>query len=169
MSVVGVVPDVEEIWRVFIYYVISVFYISFWLGLSILFSILFRSVATSCPGRRGSLDISLLFHFSWSGNSRQRHCSFKSGHGSAAGNSHQKCAPQGNDFSLFSHGTLYRFHRHHYRSHAKDDENSGFDGTHGGNALRKIPTPFPSPEYLVVFPSHYRPCRRDPDLLCPIL
>jgi len=50
MSVVGVVPEVEEIWRVFIYYIISVFYISFWLGLSILFSILFRSIATSCLG-----------------------------------------------------------------------------------------------------------------------
>ena len=50
MSVVGVVPTVEEIWRVFIYYIISVFYISFWLGLSILFSILFKSIATSSLG-----------------------------------------------------------------------------------------------------------------------
>ncbi len=50
MSVVGVVPQAEEVWRVFIYYIISVFYISFWLGLSILFSILFRSIATSCLG-----------------------------------------------------------------------------------------------------------------------
>ncbi len=44
---VGVVPGVEEIWRLIVYLVISVFYISFWLGISILFSIIFRGIATS--------------------------------------------------------------------------------------------------------------------------
>lgn len=47
LRLVGVVPGVEEIWRLLFYFVISVFYIGFWLGLSILFSILFRSMATS--------------------------------------------------------------------------------------------------------------------------
>ncbi len=47
MAFVGLVPGVEEVWRLFIYLIISVFYISFWLGVSILFSILFRSIATS--------------------------------------------------------------------------------------------------------------------------
>ncbi len=47
LSLVGVVPGIEEIWRLFIYVIISIFYISFWLGLSILFSILFRGIATS--------------------------------------------------------------------------------------------------------------------------
>jgi ABC-2 type transport system permease protein len=47
LRLVGVVPGPEEIWRLIIYYLISVFYISFWLGLSILFSIGFRSMATS--------------------------------------------------------------------------------------------------------------------------
>jgi len=47
MALAGVVPGVEEIWRLFIYLVISIFYIAFWLGLSILFSILFKSIATS--------------------------------------------------------------------------------------------------------------------------
>ena len=47
LTLVGVVPGVEEIWRLFIYLIISIFYISFWLGLSILFSILFKSIATS--------------------------------------------------------------------------------------------------------------------------
>lgn len=47
MAFVGLVPGVEEVWRLFIYLIISIFYISFWLGLSILFSILFRSIATS--------------------------------------------------------------------------------------------------------------------------
>jgi len=47
LSTVGVVPGVEEIWRILIYLVISIIYISFWLGVAILFSILFRSIATS--------------------------------------------------------------------------------------------------------------------------
>ncbi|MDY0091704.1 MAG: ABC transporter permease [Candidatus Vecturithrix sp.] len=47
LILMGVVPGSEEIWRILIYLVISVCYISFWLGLAILFSILFRSVATS--------------------------------------------------------------------------------------------------------------------------
>jgi len=37
----------EEIWRLAIYVVISLLYISFWLGISILFSVIFRSTATS--------------------------------------------------------------------------------------------------------------------------
>ncbi|MBW1973784.1 MAG: ABC transporter permease subunit, partial [Deltaproteobacteria bacterium] len=44
---VGVVPGIEEILRIIIYLIISIFYISFWLGVAILFSVLFRSVATS--------------------------------------------------------------------------------------------------------------------------
>jgi ABC-2 type transport system permease protein len=47
LIIIGVVPGVEELWRIFIYLLISIFYIAFWLGLAILFSILFRSVATS--------------------------------------------------------------------------------------------------------------------------
>ncbi|MCG6910474.1 MAG: ABC transporter permease [Deltaproteobacteria bacterium] len=47
LIVLGIVPGAEEMWRIFIYLLISVCYISFWLGISILFSILFRSVATS--------------------------------------------------------------------------------------------------------------------------
>ncbi len=47
LLLLGVVPGMEEVWRLFIYIIISIFYISFWLGLSILFSIFFRSIATS--------------------------------------------------------------------------------------------------------------------------
>ena len=43
----GVIPGIEEIGRVLTYLVISIVYISFWLGIAILFSILFRSTATS--------------------------------------------------------------------------------------------------------------------------
>lgn len=47
LAIVGVVPGIEEIWRLIVYLVISIFYVSLWLGVSILFSILFRSIATS--------------------------------------------------------------------------------------------------------------------------
>ena len=47
LMLLGVVPGVEEVGRLFFYVIISIFYISFWLGLSILFSIFFRSIATS--------------------------------------------------------------------------------------------------------------------------
>lgn len=47
LTLLGVVPGVEEILRLVIYLLISLFYISFWLGVAILFSVLFRSIATS--------------------------------------------------------------------------------------------------------------------------
>ena len=47
LVVMGIVPGIEEIGRIIIYLIISVIYISFWLGVAILFSILFRSTATS--------------------------------------------------------------------------------------------------------------------------
>jgi ABC-2 type transport system permease protein len=47
LKLIGVVPGIEEVWRIVIYLIISIFYISFWLGISILFSILFRGIATS--------------------------------------------------------------------------------------------------------------------------
>jgi ABC-2 type transport system permease protein len=47
LLLIGVVPGPEEIFRLIIYLVISIFYIAFWLGISILFSVGFRSMATS--------------------------------------------------------------------------------------------------------------------------
>lgn len=47
LRLIGVVPGPDEIWRLALYLVISIFYISFWLGISILFSVVFRSMATS--------------------------------------------------------------------------------------------------------------------------
>lgn len=47
LKIVGVIPGAEELWRIFLYLIVSIVYISFWLGISILFSILFRSIATS--------------------------------------------------------------------------------------------------------------------------
>ena len=47
LLLIGVVPGPEEILRLLVYLVISIFYLAFWLGISILFSVGFRSVATS--------------------------------------------------------------------------------------------------------------------------
>jgi ABC-2 type transport system permease protein len=47
LRLVGVVPGIDEAWRIGVYLVISIVYISFWLGVAILFSIVFRSIATS--------------------------------------------------------------------------------------------------------------------------
>jgi len=44
---IGVVPGSEELYRIFFYLILSLIYISFWLGVAILFSILFRSITTS--------------------------------------------------------------------------------------------------------------------------
>ncbi len=47
LFVLGVVPGFGEIARLIAYLLISIFYVSFWLGVSILCSILFRSTASS--------------------------------------------------------------------------------------------------------------------------
>jgi ABC-2 type transport system permease protein len=47
LRVLGVVPGIEEVWRIIIYLVISIIYVSFWLGIAMLSSIVFRSIATS--------------------------------------------------------------------------------------------------------------------------
>ena len=47
IRLVGVVPGADEVWRLLIYLVLSILYISFWLGAAILFSVVFKSTATS--------------------------------------------------------------------------------------------------------------------------
>jgi len=47
LNLLGIVPGIEEILRLGAYLVISICYISFWLGVSILFSISFKGIATS--------------------------------------------------------------------------------------------------------------------------
>ncbi len=60
LLVMGIVPGLEEIWRIVFYLIISIIYISFWLGVAILFSILFRSTATSALA---SLAVWIFFSF----------------------------------------------------------------------------------------------------------
>ena len=47
IRMIGVPPSPEEIIRLFIYLVLMIIYGAFWIGLSIIFSILFRNLATS--------------------------------------------------------------------------------------------------------------------------
>lgn len=47
LTLLGIVPGAGEILRLACYLAISIFYISFWLGISILFSIIFKSIPTS--------------------------------------------------------------------------------------------------------------------------
>ncbi len=47
MVAIGVVPSTEEVARLVVYMLISVIYVGFWLGMAILFSVIFRSVGTA--------------------------------------------------------------------------------------------------------------------------
>lgn len=47
LRMIGVPPTAEEIIRIFIYFISAVIYGAFWMGLAILFSVLFRSLAVS--------------------------------------------------------------------------------------------------------------------------
>ena len=60
IRLIGVVPGSEEIWRLAIYVITSILYVSFWLGISILFSVVFRSTATSALA---SLAVWIFFSF----------------------------------------------------------------------------------------------------------
>jgi ABC-2 type transport system permease protein len=60
IRLIGVVPGLEEVWRLAIYLIASILYISFWLGISILFSVVFRSTATSALA---SLAVWIFFSF----------------------------------------------------------------------------------------------------------
>ena len=60
IRLIGVVPGSEEVGRLAIYLITSILYISFWLGISILFSVVFRSTATSALA---SLALWIFFSF----------------------------------------------------------------------------------------------------------
>lgn len=47
LVIIGIPPSLEEIIRILVFLVLTVFYMSLWLGISILFSILFKHAATS--------------------------------------------------------------------------------------------------------------------------
>ena len=47
IRLLGIVPGIEEVLRLVIYLLVSLLYISFWLGISILFSVVFRNTSTS--------------------------------------------------------------------------------------------------------------------------
>ncbi len=47
IRLLGIIPSAEEAWRIFFFMIIAIVYGCFWLGLAILFSILFKRVSTS--------------------------------------------------------------------------------------------------------------------------
>ena len=53
LRMIGVPPAAEEIIRLFIYFISVIIYGAFWMGLAVLFSILFRSLAISLSGSSG--------------------------------------------------------------------------------------------------------------------
>ena len=60
IRLIGVIPGQEEVLRLAVYVIASILYISFWLGISILFSVVFRSTATSALA---SLALWIFFSF----------------------------------------------------------------------------------------------------------
>ena len=47
LIIIGIPPTAEEFWRIVFFVLLSIFYVAFWLNLSILFSVRFRQAATS--------------------------------------------------------------------------------------------------------------------------
>lgn len=62
LRMIGVPPSSEEIIRLFLYLILTVIYGAFWMGLAILFSVLFRKIATSLLS---SIGLWLFFGFFW--------------------------------------------------------------------------------------------------------
>ena len=62
LRAIGVPPTAEEIIRLFIYFALTIVYGAFWMGLSILFSVVFRRIAVSLLIM---LAIWLFFFFFW--------------------------------------------------------------------------------------------------------
>jgi len=62
LRMIGVAPNAEEIIRLFLYLVLTIIYGAFWMGLAILFSVLFRKIATSLLS---SIALWLFFGFFW--------------------------------------------------------------------------------------------------------
>jgi len=62
LRMIGVAPNAEEIIRLFLYLVLTIIHGAFWMGLAILFSVLFRKIATSLLS---SIALWLFFGFFW--------------------------------------------------------------------------------------------------------
>lgn len=58
--ILGLHPGIEEFWRIIIFLLISIIYVALWLGVSILFSVAFRSVTTSALA---SIAVWIFFSF----------------------------------------------------------------------------------------------------------
>ena len=148
IRLIGVVPGAEEIWRLVIYLVVSILYISFWLGISILFSVVFRSTATSALA---SLALWIFFSFFVSlgaGVLADAIAPVSQSAGAEPGCDYEtRTGPEDHVF-LFSHDPLQGCHLDDSRPHEKDDEIPDPDGPHGEALLQPFPesaSPFAEP------------------------
>jgi len=117
LIVLGIVPGVEELWRIFIYLIISIIYISFWLGIAILFSIFLRSSATSA---QAALAVWIFFSF---------FCIHRCQHPGQCIDTVSRCSQSGRPalarqackslFTYLTDGAVYGCDCNDYRSHAK--------------------------------------------------
>ena len=132
LNVVGVVPGIEEVWRLFVYLIISIFYISFWLGLAILFSICFRSIATSALASI-ALWIFLSFFVSLGAEVVANTVAPIEGKENLSPDTVMKHAQIKERVGLFSPMVLYsRRQCDHRGSHEKNHEEHDPHRTHGG-------------------------------------
>ncbi len=117
LLLIGIVPGVEEIWRMLVYLVISVVYISFWLAMAILFSIVFRNTATSALA---SLAVWIFFSFfvtigvSILANALSEEAADRPCRDLATRRHRQGRRPD------LTHGALLRSHGHHHRPACAD-------------------------------------------------
>ena len=112
LMILGIVPGMEEIFRILIYLVISIIYISLWLAVAILFSILFRSVSTSVLS---ALAARIFFTFFIAiGASAFAGAVITDADTGQSGGSPEKRRRSECRFPGFSHGALQQRHGHHH-------------------------------------------------------
>ena len=154
LKLVGVVPGPEEIMRIVLYLVISIIYISFWLGASILFSILFRGVATSALA---TLAVWIFFSFFISIGAESRT------HVEADIDSAKCIAP-------LTHETLQRRHGYCHRSDTKNDPAVCHDRAYRADVPGAFSAPLVTPaEPLHRDTSYHFADRHHGDLFCHLL
>ena len=143
LIIMGIVPGLEEIWRIIYYLIISIVYISFWLGVAILFSILFRSTATSALA---ALAVWIFFSFfvSIGANILANALTGDASQTNAETAVHQAKIVKGLSTDL-SHGALYGCHGDDHRPDAQIHPLLCFSGSAGKSVDVAILRP-PAPE-----------------------
>ena len=168
LKIVGVIPGLEELWRIFLYLIVSIVYISFWLGVSILFSIIFRSIATSALA---ALALWIFFSFFVSmGATVVANAAVPDANQSNPEAVGAQCQDSAGHLPHLSHGALHGRNSHGYRSDEKDHKlhhPGGPDGEDFPGALLRTSSLESEHSYrTAVYPVAHRDHSR---LLCDIV